>query len=448
MDITRRFADYVADFSYQCLPAETVHHFKRAYLDFLTAAVTGSTGVASASLLSYLEEVDKSQDATVIGRKKRLSPLNAALVNGTSTHSLDFDDGHTQGSLHPAGPIFPAVMAAAEHRGADAKSIILAAVLGYDITIRISASMHPSALNRGFHNTPIAGIFGAAAGVSSLLGCNAAQTQNALGIAGSFAGGLFEFLAEGAEVKRLHAGKAARDGLLCAELGKRGITGPTRVLEGKNGFFKAFAGSEVNWDRLLDGLGQRFEIGDIYFKPYPCCRHLHAAIDGIRMLKAKHQIRPDQVASVEVGLYEVGARHNHRHTESLLDAQMSLPCAASLALIEEGVNTGSFENVHRPDIQTMIQKINVKVDDECQSVYPARRSAVVDIITEKGEKYSARVVDPKGEGDNPLSDAELEEKFLVNCQPIIGKEKCARVLESVWNFENLDNLSELYNWGE
>jgi len=449
VEITSKLAGCAAGVKYEQIPEKTVHQFKRALLDYLTAALTGSGTTVAERLLSYLVEADKSRDTSIIGRQERLSAMNAALVNGSSAHALDFDDGHTQGSLHPAGAVFPAVFAAAEHRGADAKSIITAVVLGYEITIRISAAMHPSAINRGFHNTPIAGVFGAAAGVSSLLRADPGQTLNALGLAGSFAGGLFEFLGEGAEVKRLHPGKAARDGLLCAELGKRGITGPSRVLEGRNGFFKAFAGSEVNYDRLLKGLGEGFEIDHIYFKPYPCCRHLHAVIDGIKKIKSDYRVQPDQVASVEVGLYEVGARHNHRHCDNLLDAQMSIPCAAALAVIDDEVSTGSFaaDSVGRPEVQSMIRQVEVGVDPQCEKSYPARRSAVVEIVLRDGSRYGAKVADPRGEGDNPMSDADLEEKLLVNCIPIIGREKCRRLLEAVWGFERLTGLFEFYSWG-
>jgi len=398
--------------------------------------------------LDYLASVDDSRTAAVVGSTQRLSVLNAALLNGTSTHALDFDDGHTNGSAHPAGPNFPAVLAVAEQQGMDAKSVILATVMGYDIMLRISSAIHPTSALRGWHNTPITGVLGAAAGVSKLIGSDEDQTLYAIGLAGSFAGGLFEFLGEGADVKRVHPGKAARDGLLCAELGKRRITGPMHVLEGKNGFFKAFVENKVNWERLTLGLGRRYEIEDAYFKPYPCCRHLHPIMDGIVNLKQKHRVQPAEVDRIEAGSYAVGARHDHTSWEALLDAQMSMPCAAALALVEDSVTSPSFKpgRIDRPEVQAMIPKVRVYTDEETDRQYPNRRGGVVTLVMKDGRRLTERVLDPKGEGENLMSDADLERKFLSNCESIVGADKCRHLLDAVWGFDRLDDLAVFFRW--
>jgi 2-methylcitrate dehydratase PrpD len=447
-DATRRLARHVAGKRFEDLSERTVHGFKRALLDYLTTSITGSQEPVAHQMLDYLASVDESRTAAVVGHSKRLSVLNAALINGTSTHALDFDDGHTHGSAHPAGPNFPAVLAVAEQKARGAKDVILAIVLGYDVMLRVASAIHPHSALRGWHNTPVTGVLGAAAGVSRLIGNDEEQTLYAIGLAGSFAGGLFEFLGEGADVKRIHPGKAARDGILCAELGKRGVTGPMHVLEGKHGFFKAFVDGQVNWLRLMQGLGMRYEIEDAYFKPYPCCRHLHPIMDGIVMLKHKHQVNPAQVERIEAGSYAVGARHNHTSWEALLDAQMSMPCAAALALIEEDVTSPSFKpgRIDRPEVQGMIQKVRVYTDEDTDRLYPKRRGGVVTLVMKDGTRLTERVLDPKGEGENPMSDVDLERKFLSNCEPIVGKDKCARLLESVWAFDRLDNLALFYRW--
>ncbi|MGH8663866.1 MAG: MmgE/PrpD family protein [Burkholderiales bacterium] len=447
-DATRRLARHVAGKRFEDLSERTVHGFKRALLDYLTTSITGSQEPVAHQMLDYLASVDESRTAAVVGHAQRLSVLNAALLNGTSTHALDFDDGHTHGSAHPAGPNFPAVFAVAEQKARSAKEVILATVLGYDVMLRVASAIHPSSALRGWHNTPITGVLGAAAGVSRLIGNDEAQTLYAIGLAGSFAGGLFEFLGEGADVKRIHPGKAARDGILCAELGKRGITGPMHVLEGKHGFFKAFVDGQVNWERLMQGLGMRYEIEDAYFKPYPCCRHLHPIMDGIVTLKHKHHVNPSQVERIEAGSYAVGARHNHTSWEALLDAQMSMPCGAALALIEEDVTSPSFKpgRIDRPEVQGMIQKVRVYTDEDTDRLYPKRRGGVVTLVMKDGTRLTERVLDPKGEGENPMSDADLERKFVSNCEPIVGKDKARRLLDAVWAFDRLDNLALFYRW--
>jgi 2-methylcitrate dehydratase PrpD len=442
---SRRLAAHVAATCYESLAPEVIHAFKRALLDFVTCAIAGSAMPVSRALLSYYEKNDTTGAATVIGSGVSLSAPNAAMVNGANVHGLDFDDGHTHGSAHPAGVIFPAVLAAAEQDAADPKAVVLAAVLGYDVMLRIAAAMHPASARRGFHNTAIAGVFGSAAAVASLLGLDAQRCGHALGLAGSFAGGSREYLDEGAEVKRLHPGKAARDGLLCAEFARRGITGPSKILEGRYGFFQTHAGGEVKWTRLFEGLGQRFEISNVYFKPYPCCRHFHAIIDGICALREQHGFRAEEIAHVDLGIYAVGVTgHDHKHCGNLLDAQMSAPCAAALALADGKVTASQFlpESLVRAEVQALIQRIDTHIDQECERIYPGRRSGVVHIALRDGRTFEARVPDPKGEAANPMADADLELKFVANCEPIAGRARCEQLLGRVWHFDELKSIGD------
>jgi 2-methylcitrate dehydratase PrpD len=446
---TARLAGHVAGSRREDFTPQVVHAFKRAFQDHLTCAIAGSAMPVSRALLEYFQETDASRIATVIGNGARLSPQNAALVNGTNTHGLDFDDGHTNGSAHPSGAVFPAVLAAAEQYGSRPGDVIVAAVMGYDVMCRIAAAMHPGTARRGWHNTAIAGVFGAAAAVSRLLGLDAARTQNALGLAGSFSGGIREYLDDGAEIKRIHPGKAARDGLLCAEFAKRGVSGAAKVLEGRYGFGNTHANGEMKWDRLMLGLGERYEIEHAYFKPYPCCRHYHAAIDGILELRERHGIAASDVKHVHIGLYAVGVNgHDHKHADNLLDAQMSAPVAAALALIDGGIAAQRFlpESLARAEVRRLIEASDTQLDDECERIYPGRRSGVVRIELADGRSFEKRVLDPKGEGENPMSDADLKRKFMVNCEPVIGKAKCERIEAMVWGFDEARDMIELRAW--
>jgi 2-methylcitrate dehydratase PrpD len=312
--------------------------------------------------------------------------------------------------------------------------------------VRIAAAMHPVTAQRGFHNTALAGVFGAAAGAARLLKLDAGQTNHALGLAGSFAGGIRQYLDDGAEVKRIHPGKAARDGLLCAEFARRGITGPGKVLEGRYGFADTHADGKLKWERLLDGLGTRYEIDGIYFKPYPCCRHYHSAIDGILQLREQNGIRPQDVKSLRLGLYSVGVNgHDHRHCDNLLDAQMSAPVGAALAMVDGGVAAPMFlpESLARPAVRRLIDLTETRLDEECERLYPQRRSGAVEIGLADGRKLAARVLDPRGEGENPMSDEDLARKFNANCAPLIGGEKARTLLATVWRFEQTRGLGEL-----
>ena len=446
---SRRVAEYVSALDYEKLPANAVHAFKRALLDYLTCAIAGSRMEPTRIVFDYMSSWDQSREATVMGMKTRLSCPNAAFVNGTGTHGLDFDDGLTRGSVHPSGAVFPAILAIAERDRSSAKDVIASGVAAYDVTARIAATMHPSSSQRGFHNTPTAGVIGAAAGVARLLKLDAKTTLDAMGIAGSFAGGLREYLFGGAEVKRIHPGKAARDGITCAELAKRGLTGPEQVLEGKNGIFNALAAGQVEWARMCFELGKRFEIAHVYFKPYPACRHFHAALDAVRDLRKKHAIEPANVTRIDVGLYEVGARgHDHRHANSLLDAQMSAPVSTALAMMYGDVTVGTYDTdkIQNAEVQRLISVTTAGVDTECERIYPGRRSGVAKVTLKNGQSFEQRVVDPKGEVENPMTDQDLAHKFRSNCEPMVGKNKCERVLDLVWSIEKVASLDELYQW--
>jgi 2-methylcitrate dehydratase PrpD len=441
-----RLAAHVANTKYEALPASTVHAFRRALLDHMTCAVAGSAMPVSRTLLDYFRDNDATRVATVIGGGTKLSAPNAALVNGANTHGLDFDDGHTNGSAHPSGAIFPAVLAAAEQHGAKPEDIVLATVLGYDVMTRIAAAMHPYTARRGFHNTPVSGVFGATAAVASLLKLDADRTNHALGLAGSFVGGIRQYLDEGAEVKRIHPGKAARDGLLCAEFAKRGITGPSKILEGRYGFGDTHVGGELKWDRLFRDIGKHYEIESIYFKPYPCCRHYHAVIDGIRSLQQEHRFAPADVQHMQLGLYAVGYNgHDHKHCDNLLDAQMGAPIAAGLAVVEGDIAAHMFlpESLARPEVQRLIQAADAYIDEECEAIYPGRRSGAVAITLKNGKTLKARVLDPKGEGENPMTDDDLARKFTVNCEPVIGKARSEALMKAVWSFDRAASVSDL-----
>jgi 2-methylcitrate dehydratase PrpD len=250
-------------------------------------------------------------------------------------------------------------------------------------------------------------------------------------------------------VKRIHPGKAARDGLLCAEFAKRGITGPTRILEGRYGFNDTHVGGELKWDRLLRDLGAQYEIEKTYFKPYPCCRHYHAAIDGIRALQAEHRFKAGDVEHVRIGLYAVGCNgHDHKHCDNLLDAQMSAPVAAALAVVEGDIAAHMFlpQSLERPAVQALIARADAYVDDECEAIYPGRRSGCVEITLKGGKRVDARVLDPKGEGENPMTDEDLTRKSLANCVPVIGTERSEGIIATAWNFELASDVGELLHW--
>jgi len=435
---TARLAEWIHDMRTANLDAEIEHQAKRLVLDYLASAIVGSTTTVAGAVRDVVAEMYPGEHASVIGGG-RASAAGAALANGTAAHALDIDDGYTPGSVHPSAPTLPAVLAVAERTGSTAKTVLRAITTAVEVTCRIARSAHPATREAGFHNTALAGVFGAAAGVSMVLGLDRPTIASALGVAGSHSGGLFEFLGNGAEVKRLHAGKAARDGLLCAYLARGEVSGPATVLEGTNGYFHAFARDAWRPDALLDGLGTEWALRDTYVKVYPCCRHLHGAIDALLDLRAEHDLDASTVTGVRVETYSVAAAHSHTRFTSHIDAQMSLPYAVAVSLLDGQVGMTQFDRDHRasPAVAELAARVEVVAGAEFDARYPRERPARVTVTRAGAPELCREVGQPRGEPGKPLDDKELTAKFRLLADPVIGADRAARVAEAVWAFDDL-----------
>jgi 2-methylcitrate dehydratase PrpD len=428
-------ATHVAALQARTLPPEAKHAFRRAFVDHLACALPGAAMPVTQALLRWAMAQGARPVATPVGCTAGLSAPEAAFVNGAAAHALDFDDGQTRGSVHPGGAVFSAALAAAERDQADMATFIAAVVAGYDVTLRIASAMHPASASLGWHNTAVAGVFGASAVAARIAGLDATTTRNAFGIAASFAGGIRQYLHDGAEVKRLHPGKAARDGIVCAGLAAEGITGAVECLEGKHGLFRATVDTQADPTQITEGLGTWHPITTAYFKPYPCCRHFHAAIDAALELRREWGLTSSEVASIEIGLYGVGARgHDHITARNLLETQMSAPCAIAAALIHGRLGVADFDPAAfvGNEAQRLLAATCVVIDPKCEAAYPARRSGVVALTLRDGRRVECRVQDPRGEGENALSDDDLSAKFRDNAGPVLGPQRAARLLDLIW----------------
>lgn len=437
--ITHDLADFVAGISYETLPAEVRERVKALGLDLVGIMLRARNEAESTPpLIRAATSLGLAGgDCTVIGDASGYSPAGAAMLNGTLAHSLDFDDTHAPGSLHPSAPIVPAALAAAEMAGAHGKALIAAIVAGYEVQIRLSLALDPAAhYDRGFHPTATCGAFGAAAAAGRLLKLDAAGHANAFGIVLSMAAGSMQFLVNGAWTKRSHVGHAAMCGLIAATLAREGYIGAADALEGKWGFLHAYA-PDAGAGKVLEGLGRRWETMKIAVKPYPSCRYSHAALDGILALAREHGIRPDELGEVMVGLPEPGWKiigdpePAKQAPKSVVDGQFSMAFCAAVAL-----RSGSFvwddyaRHLHDPATLELCKKVRTRVDPRAQADFPEEMSASVCIKTTRGD-YETYVRVPKGEPKNFLSAAELRAKFDGLAAPYLSasrRDELARTL--------------------
>ncbi len=416
---TRTLAAFAAGLSYDALPPEVRERAKALALDLVGIMVRARNEAESTpAMIAAAGHLGLAGGAcTVIGDAAGYTPPGAAMLNGTLAHSLDFDDTHAPGSLHPSAPIVPAALAAAEMAGADGKALIAAIIAGYEVQIRLALALDPAAhYDQGFHPTATCGAFGAAAAAGRLLGLDAEGHANAFGIVLSMSAGSMQFLVNGAWTKRSHVGHAAMCGLIAATLAREGYKGASEAIEGKWGFLHAYAPA-ADAAKAVDGLGSRWETMKIAVKPYPSCRYSHAPLDGILALAREHGIKAEEVEEVAVGLPEPGWKligdpeSAKQAPKSVVDGQFSMAFCASVALRNGGFAWDDYaRHLGDPATLALCKRVRARVDPKAQADFPAEMSGSVRIKTARGA-FETYVRVPRGEPANFLSAAELRAKF-------------------------------------
>ncbi len=413
--ISAKLAEYAAGVSHDGLPAAVTERAKLLVLDITGIALRARHDAESTpSLLAAVARLGLAGGgASVIGDAAGYAPAAAALINGTLAHSLDFDDTHAAASLHASAPIVPAALAAAEMTGADGATTLAAIVAGYEVQIRISLALGPlDHYARGFHPTATCGSFGAAAAAGRVLGLTPARIASAFGICASQAAGSMLFLADGAWTKRSQVGAAAQTGLTAATLAGEGFFGTAEPLDGPRGFLRSYAPNPEP-ARAAAGLGEVHETLAIAVKPYPCCRYTHAGIDGLVALRQEHDIAPEDVEAVEIGLSAsgldlVGAPEADKHRPvNVVDGQFSMPFVAAVALGEGNMTWASYaRHLGDPETLALCRRVHCHAVPEAVGMKTRIR-----LRTRSGDVHESVVETPKGEPETFPDTAELRAKF-------------------------------------
>ena len=368
---------------------------------------------------SSLAGLEDDGPCTAIGHARTLTAAGAAFVNGTAAHGEDFDDTFEGGPVHAGAVIVPAVLAACERHNRDGASALLSIAIGSEVMCRLSTVVPKAVHKAGFHPTAIFGAMGAAAGVCAALGLNEKQTVDALGIVGSFASGLIEYLAEGTWTKRLHAGWAAQSGYRAALLARGGFSGPRTVFEGVHGLFHGFANKIPDDVKALDDFGARWVIETLAFKPYPCGTMAHPYIDCARRLAAQG-IKADDIEEI---VCEVGEGTVHRLWEPLAAkqrppngyaAKFATPFLLASGFVHDGVGLDSFteEAVRDERARALAAKVRYEIDPN--NPYPDIFTGHIRATLNDGRVVEERQPHFRGGAQEPLTREEIEQKFVRN----------------------------------
>jgi 2-methylcitrate dehydratase PrpD len=439
---TAALVEFVATLRHGALDAEVRHYARRHLLDTVGVMICGAGGEIANRAERALAEVRGAGRIPVPGRARRADLLDAAFLGGTAAHGIELDDGYRQGSVHPGCAVVPAVLSAGYERGASGAAVIEAIVAGYETTIAIARACHPDLRQRGFHPTGACAVFGAAAAVARLHGLAAPTIADALGIAASSAAGLFAFVNGGADIKRLHAGHAAREGVQAALFAAQGVQGPPQVIEGRDGFMQAFAFGRIDRARpIVLPPAAAFGITDCYIKPYACCRHIQPAAEALIALCGEENIVPEEVTAIEVDTYRIAAEHAHTGWDDYASAQLSFPYLIGLALRFRAIRLEHFADEIRrqPASDDIARKLRVVTTPEVDRLYPQLRPARVKMTTARGV-FTRAADEALGSRLVPLDDTGLKAKFLDLVGPVLSPARAAELCERLWEIESCADI--------
>jgi len=412
--VTRTLAKFVATHPSRGWSDEVESEAHRTLLNWVGCAVGAARHESVEAALAAVSMLEPSAQATVLGRTDKLDMASAALINGISSHTFDFDDTHLKTIIHPAGPVASAVLALAEVTRASGRQVIDALVLGIDVACRIGNMMYPDHYDRGWHITGSTGMLGAAAGCARLLALDEDRTAMALGIAASQPVGVREQF--GTMTKPFHPGGAARAGLMSALLAKNGFTASPRAIEAPRGFAQTVS-TKNDWKEITDELGRRFEISFNTYKPFACGIVIHPSIDAASQLRDKG-VRAEDVERIELRVHSLVLELTGKKApKDGLEGKFSVyhGVAAGLIFGRAGEHEFSDDIVKRSDMVALRSKVRATVDDAIDEA-----SADVTAVMTDGRKERVFVEHAIGSLQKPLSDPQLEAKFRALAEPVIG----------------------------
>ena len=463
--VTQILADFVASHPSRGWDASVDKEAHRTLLNWVGCAIGASQHPTVKAALAAVMELAPNAQATILGRRERVDVASAAMLNGITSHTFDFDDTHLRTIIHPAGPVASALLALAavilagaaasvradakddiKESGAafanalnkgdakeakkyvlpnpDSEKFIDALVLGIDVECRVGNMIYPEHYDRGWHITGSTGMLGAAAACARVLGLDAGKTAMALGIAASQPIGVREQF--GSMTKAFHVGGAARAGLMSALMAKHGYTASGRAIEAPRGLAQTYS-TKCDWNEITDELGERFEISFNTYKPFPCGIVIHPSIDGCLQLASANRLPVDDIERVDLKVHSLVLELTGKTAPRTgLEAKFSVyhACAAGIVFGEVGEHAFSDEVVARADVIALRDRIRASVDDGMDE-----ESADVTITCKDGRKLHAFVEHAIGSFQRPMSDADLRRKFHGLADPVLGNARAEQVID-------------------
>jgi 2-methylcitrate dehydratase PrpD len=445
-----QLTNYYAAIDATLIPHEVWCKARRVLVDFLSVMAVGRCrGDLTPIIINYISHLSGNPESTILfadNQINKVPAIHAALVMGIMAHSVELDDGYRFGTCHPSVAIIPSVLAVAERNKKSFKDIISSIIVGYDIMLRLAASINPSHLHRGFHTTGTCGSIGSAAAVAFLQKFNSLQMAYSISIAGLQSAGIQEMLHDNPSIKPLQAGKAAYHGVLSCDLVMGGAKAPRTLFEGQHGWLKAMC-DDWNPSILIDNLGEKWHIINSYTKLYPTCRHCHPSIDLAIDIKNNNLIKLKDIEHIIIKTYNVAFSEVclKKKPKTHDEAMFSLPFSVALALRDGKVIIESYSdgNLFDKDLNDCIDKMQIDVDEDMNNKYPNERGSTIHLKLYDGRCIVKTTSLPRGEPETPLHDRELFEKIKNIMLPYYDNKK----IQKLWDFCVETDINDV-NYGD
>ncbi len=432
-----RLAAFAAGFKWEDIPEPVRHQAKRSILNIFATCFSGCQEPAFDKALATMSPFSGERSVSLVGRSERCDPALAAFLNAMAANIFDYDDNHPSTVIHPSAPVAPALFAFAEANPRSGAELLRAFILGAEIECRIGVAMSPYHYGRGWHITSTCGIFGAAIGVGALLGLDRRQFVWAMGNAAAQAAGLVETL--GTMSKSVSVGNAARQGLLAALLAANDFSGPSAPLSGERGFLRVYADAP-KLKALTDGLGEEWEIGKNTYKPYPAGVVLNPVIDASLDLAARPGFRADEVASIRLtGHPLLRQRTDRADVTTGRESQVSAQHAIAIAFRRGRAGLDEFDDAAVAETLRIGRPAVVFVDDGSYDIQAVNMT----VEMRDGARLDVRIDAARGSPDNPLTDAELEQKLALLAGRAGFPQALRPLIDAVWGLDRITDAGDV-----
>jgi 2-methylcitrate dehydratase PrpD len=436
--VTKTLASYIVSARYDDLPDNVRKQGLRTLLNWVGVAVGGSHHETIDVAVDALRPFSGQSQSSILGRRERFDVMNAAFINGVSSHIFDYDDTHLKTIIHPAGPVMSAILALAEFRPVDGRTFLKALILGVETECRIGNAVYPDHYDRGWHITGTAGVFGAAASVGKLLDLSEQQMIWALGLAASQPVGFRESF--GSMNKSFNPGRAASNGLFAAVLASKNFTSSDQMIEAKRGWANTIS-TKQDYKEITEGLGEHYEALLNTYKPFACGIVMHPAIDAAIQLRNQYQLKPDQIDTIHLRVNPLVLELTGKKTPTAgLEGKCSIYHAVAVAIVEGAAGEKQFSDraVQDPAIVALRTRVVPVID-------PAVKPEQVEmsITLKDGRQLEKSIQHAIGSSEAPMTDHDLETKFTDLAEGILTSEQIPKLISLCWSVEELSNAGDL-----